>query len=203
MKLISDAFFMQRLTFYAFRHDRSSIEDEDNEEDEAGAGEGGDGGPTESGSREEDTAGGEEGPSLVITKDELTRCPCCRLGVWTPLRVSEARYISLSLRMVSFNGLKSHPGHFHRTVPAHTKVHGLIGQIRGHTGIHSTSLGIYREPSTCPQSALPAQLSLEECGFNGGPHHSPTSAFLYYDYSVEFSDCPILNCDHYINFRKL
>ncbi|XP_059804179.1 uncharacterized protein LOC132379893 isoform X1 [Hypanus sabinus] len=145
----------------------------------------------------------EAGTTLVITKEKLNHSPGCHLGLQSPLQVSEARYVSLALRLISFSTLSSHPGHLQRTVPSHIKVYGLIGQIRAWTGIESTTLRIFKDLSCSQESCLPLELSLEECGFPGGPCHSPTSALLFYDYWIEFGDCPILNCDHYINFRKL
>ncbi|XP_067914673.1 uncharacterized protein [Heterodontus francisci] len=140
---------------------------------------------------------------LSITKEDLTRCPGYHVGLWKPAQVSESRYISLELRIITFNSMKSHPGHFQEMVYSHTKVYGLIGRIRSRTGIESTRLSIFKDQSCSQQSLLPLDLSLEECGFCGGPHHSPPSVLLYYDYSTEFSDCPILNCDHYFTSRKL
>ncbi|XP_072098565.1 uncharacterized protein [Mobula birostris] len=143
----------------------------------------------------------EAGTTLVITKEKLNHCPGCHLGLQSPLQVSEARYISLDLRLISLSNSRSHPGHLQRTVRSHVKVYGLIGQIRAWTGIESTTLRIFKDQSCSQESCLPLELSLEQCGFPGGPFHSPTSALLFYDYWIEFSDCPILNCDHYINFR--
>uniref|UniRef100_UPI00398EAFDE uncharacterized protein isoform X1 n=2 Tax=Pristiophorus japonicus TaxID=55135 RepID=UPI00398EAFDE len=140
---------------------------------------------------------------LVVTKEELNRCPGCHLGLWKPAQVSEARYVSLELRIITFNNMKSHPGHFQEMVYSHMKVYGLISRIRDRTGIASTRLSIFKNQSFSHESLLPLDLSLEECGFCGGPHHSPPSVLLYYDYSIELSDCSILNCDHYFNLRKL
>ncbi|XP_051889276.1 uncharacterized protein LOC127580103 [Pristis pectinata] len=185
------------------RYRQSSIEEEEEEEDEAKEAETDDERTAVRGGKEERGISKEAGTTLVITKEELNRCPSCHLGLWNPVGVSEARYISLELRIISFNDMKCHPGHFQHTVYSHMKVYGLIGQIRGWTGVESTVLNIYRDHSCSRESLLPLELSLEECGFPGGPHHSPTTALLYYDYCIEFSNCPILNCDHYINFRRL
>ncbi|XP_067859936.1 uncharacterized protein [Heptranchias perlo] len=140
---------------------------------------------------------------LVVTKEVLDHRPGCHLGLWKPAQVSEARYVSLELRIITFNSMKSHPGHFQEMVYSHMKVYGLISRIRHRTGIESTRLRVFKDQSSSQKSLLPLDLSLEECGFRGGPHHSPPSVPLYYDYSIEFRDCPILNCDHYFAFRKL
>ncbi|XP_048449382.1 uncharacterized protein LOC109919734 [Rhincodon typus] len=140
---------------------------------------------------------------LSVTKEVLTHCPGCHLGLRKYAQFSESRYISVELRLIIFNNMKTHPGHFQEVVFSQMKVYGLIGRIQEHTGIASNKLSIFKDQSYSQESLLPLDLSLEECGFRSGPHHSPPTVLLYYDYSIEFSDCPILNCDYYFTMRKL
>ena len=56
---------------------------------------------------------------------------------------------------------------------------------------------------TCQvEHRLPLNYTLEQCGIPGGPLRNPPSILLYYDYAVQFTDCPLLNCDHYFGFEK-
>ncbi|XP_048411466.1 uncharacterized protein LOC125463795 [Stegostoma tigrinum] len=142
-------------------------------------------------------------PCLSVTKEVLTRCPDCLLRLRKHAQFSESRYISVELRIITFNNMKTHPGHFQEVVFSQMKVYGLIGRIQGHTGIASNKLSIFKDQSYSQKSLLPLDLTLEECGFHSGPLHSPPTLLLYYDYSIEFSDCPILNCDYYFTTRKL
>ncbi|XP_038634104.1 uncharacterized protein LOC119953668 isoform X3 [Scyliorhinus canicula] len=116
--------------------------------------------------------------------------------------LDKAQYISLVLHIITFNNMQSHPGHFQEVIFSHMKVSGLIDRIQERTGIASTRLRVFKDQSCSTESLLPLELSLEECGFHGGPHQSPPAVLLYYDYSVEFNDCPILNCDYYFTRRK-
>ncbi|XP_072339927.1 uncharacterized protein [Scyliorhinus torazame] len=150
---------------------------------------------------ERETHKGSE-PCLVVTKEVLTPCPGCHLGLWKPMQVSEFRYISLELHIITFDSTQSHPGHFQEVIYSHMKVSGLIGRIQERTGIASTRLRVFKDQSCSPESLLPLELSLEECGFHAGPRQSPPAGLLYYDYSIEFNDCPILNCDYYFTRRK-
>jgi len=55
----------------------------------------------------------------------------------------------------------------------------------------------------CDEEArLSADCTLQECGFEGGPERKPQHLTLYYNYDVEYSDCPLLNCDHYFGHEK-
>ncbi|XP_043571091.1 uncharacterized protein LOC122562307 isoform X2 [Chiloscyllium plagiosum] len=140
---------------------------------------------------------------LLVTKEVSTHCPSCHLGFRKYERLSESRYISVELRIIIFNNMKTHPGHFQEVVYSQMKVSGLISRIREHTGIASNKLSIFKDQSYSQESLLPLDLSLEECGFHSGPHYSPPTVLLYYDYNIEFSDCPILNCDYYFTMRKI
>jgi hypothetical protein len=98
---------------------------------------------------------------------------------------------------VTFEPLRSHPGHFNPIVHAHIPIYGIIQLIQEHAGITSSTLAIFTDKSRSREAMLDPHLTLEECGMMGGPRNNPQEALLYYDYTVEFSSCPLLNCDHY------
>ncbi|XP_041076117.1 uncharacterized protein LOC121295495 isoform X2 [Polyodon spathula] len=115
--------------------------------------------------------------------------------------LQKARFLFVKLWLITFDNVKSHPGHFEEVVRSSIKVYGLIKRIREYVGIESTKLKIFKDKTCSQQSFLPPDQSLEECGFVGGPRQSPYLATLYYDYTVDFHDSPIVNCDHYFGFR--
>ncbi|XP_066560839.1 uncharacterized protein LOC136750022 [Amia ocellicauda] len=186
------------------RMENQKVHDEDGEEEELEENEN-----DEEGIVEEKEGGGgikralneEAAKHLVITKDKLEICAICQLGLWKPPRIGKERFLLLNLRLITFDNVKCHPGNFEEVVPSSIKVYSLIKRIREQVGIESTQLNIFRDKTYSQESVLPPGQSLEECGFIGGPEESPFHAKLYYDYSVEFSDCPILNCDHYFGLR--
>uniref|UniRef100_W5MYA2 EF-hand domain-containing protein n=1 Tax=Lepisosteus oculatus TaxID=7918 RepID=W5MYA2_LEPOC len=144
--------------------------------------------------------GVKEADHLVITRETLERCPVCQLALWkpsAPIRESSHRFLLLNLRLIAFDGVRSHPGHFEDVVPSSIKVYGLINRIQGRVGIGSIRLKIFKDNTYSQESILSPAISLEESGLVGGPPESPTQVTLYYDYSVEFADCSIINCDHY------
>eukprot|EP00062_Callorhinchus_milii_P026024 gi/632987668/ref/XP_007882683.1/ PREDICTED: uncharacterized protein LOC103171703 [Callorhinchus milii] len=118
------------------------------------------------------------------------------------VQTSSPSYVFLELRFLTFNQLNSHPGHFREVTNCDLTVYGLTERVRAHSAIPATKLSIFREPDTSQKSALPEHWSLEDSGILGGSRHSPAPAVLYYDYSVEFRDCPILNCDHNFTGKK-
>ncbi|CAB1342065.1 unnamed protein product [Coregonus sp. 'balchen'] len=83
-----------------------------------------------------------------------------------------------------------------------TRVSSLIRVIEERVGIQTTSLQVFRTRVPSQESFLPPDSSLGECGFSGGPEDSPSQASLFYDYRLEFTDCPILNCDHYFDCKQ-
>lgn len=44
---------------------------------------------------------------------------------------------------------------------------------------------------------LPLNSTLDACGIKGGSRESPVHVILFYDFTVNFTDCMLLNCDHY------
>ena len=73
----------------------------------------------------------------------------------------------------------------------------------------STKLSIFYDKSRSRDAMLPLHLSLQELGYEGGTYDDPDELTLYYDYKVEFTDCPLLLCDHYfgqktdVNIQKM
>lgn len=107
------------------------------------------------------------------------------------------RFILLELRCVTFDMIGKYPGHLKLLVHTHLPVCGLIQMIIAETDISSSKIAVFRDTSRSPESVLPPTMTLEECGFVGEVLTSCEEHVLYYDYTVEFTDCPILMCDHY------
>lgn len=82
-------------------------------------------------------------------------------------------------------------------VPSHATGLELLQVIQDHTDIQSLHLSLFTDKSREPDAVIPTHLSLEDIGYEGGPRHAPQEILVYYDYKVEFTDCPILLCDHY------
>ncbi|XP_058845892.1 uncharacterized protein LOC117423768 isoform X1 [Acipenser ruthenus] len=175
-----------------FQDSKAAYADEGEDLDEGNKG--------EDGTEEERDPTEEAEPVLEFTKEKLEPCAVCQLGLWKPLQ-TDRRFIFVKLRLITFDNVKSHPGHFEEVVRSSIKVYGLIKRIREYVGIESTKLKIFKDKTCSQQSFLPPGQSLEECGFAGGPRQSPYLATLYYDYTVDFHDSPIVNCDHYFGFR--
>ena len=93
--------------------------------------------------------------------------------------------------------MKNYPGHIQILVHTHIPVFGLIQIIMQQTSILTNKLAIFSDKSRSIDCRLPPENTLEEYGFRGGMRESPEEAILYYDYTVEFNDCPLLLCDHY------
>ena len=101
------------------------------------------------------------------------------------------------MKLVTFDNFHKHPAHFSKLVHSHLTVFGLATVIEQETGIQSSQIHIFHRKSREKEYVLAPERTLEECGFKAGTRSSPTEALLYYDYKVEFTDCPILMCDHY------
>lgn len=69
--------------------------------------------------------------------------------------------------------------------------------IRKETNLLSTRLAIFKDNSRHLKSMLPAEYTLEQCGFEGSTMDDPVKIELFYDYKIEFKDCPLLMSDHY------
>lgn len=149
---------------------------------------------TEETYREEDMK-----PALIHTFRAYEHCPSCKLPIWDGqcYREEFPRYIEVLFRLVTFDSYRGHPGHFSKVVHSHMAVQGLVEIIRQETGIQSRRIGIFTDKSRDVEAMLVPDVTLEECGFDGGTQDSPKELLLYYDYAVEFTECPLLMCDHY------
>lgn len=63
------------------------------------------------------------------------------------------------------------------------------------TGIASTKLSIFRDDRRVAESMIEEQTELRELW--GETMDEPEEIELFYDYRVEFLECPILLCDYY------
>ncbi|KAI3359493.1 hypothetical protein L3Q82_013893 [Scortum barcoo] len=105
------------------------------------------------------------------------------------------KFVRLSVRMIPFDSAAAHPGNFEVVLSSDSRVFSLIRMIQDRVGIQTTRLEVFRSRVPAEEARLPAESSLEECGFKGGPEESPPEDTVYYDYRLLFTDCPILNCD--------
>ncbi|ESO96927.1 hypothetical protein LOTGIDRAFT_159681 [Lottia gigantea] len=135
--------------------------------------------------------------SLILSERKPIPCPCCKMGVWQPYREKHPRYVLVDMRLVTFDSFKEHPGHISVLVHSHLSVYGLIEILVQQTHVLSTKLAVFINKTRNLEAMLPVDSSLEDCGYFGNTKESPQEVTLYYDYNVEFTDCPILMCDHY------
>lgn len=106
------------------------------------------------------------------------------------------------MKLKDFISIDKHPGHFQLIAPSHLTVRGLITKIGELSEITSGQLRVYAGRECTQEECLHPRLTLEECGFEGGPHWKPQKGILFYDYFVEYDDCPLLNCDYYFGNTK-
>ncbi|KAM9472372.1 uncharacterized protein ACWYII_007690 isoform 1-T1 [Salvelinus alpinus] len=139
---------------------------------------------------------------LEITREKLQPSPNRQLGLWSSPPPETNRFILLSIRLIPFDYGGAHPGSFEVVLPRSTRVSSLFRVIEERVGIQTTSLQVFRTRVPSQESFLPPDSSLGQCGFTGGPEDSPRQATLFYDYRLEFTDCPILNCDHYFGSKR-
>lgn len=146
---------------------------------------------------------------LISTERVFEHCKCCKLGINGPYMPKYPKFILLELRLVTFNEIKDHSCHIEMLVHAHVPVSSLHQIIIEETGIMSTKLSIFYDKSRSRDAMLPLHLSLQELGYEGSTYDDPEELTLYYDYKVEFTDCPLLLCDHYfgqkveVNIQKM
>lgn len=134
---------------------------------------------------------------LILTERNFEKCKCCKMSINGPYQVKYPKFILLELRLVTFNDIKDYPGHFEVLVHAHIPVSSLHQIIVDETGIMSTKLSIFHDKSRSREAMLPVQKTLQELGYEGDTYDDPEELTLFYDYKVEFIDCPLLLCDHY------
>lgn len=114
---------------------------------------------------------------------------------------SNSRFIRLNVRLIHFDLVAAHPGNFEVVLSSSSRVCSLISQIKDCVGIQTSRLEVFRSRVPTEEACLLPESTLEECGFKGGPEGSPPEATVYYDYSLPFTDCPVLNCDHYFRLK--
>ncbi|XP_067427453.1 uncharacterized protein [Thunnus thynnus] len=129
---------------------------------------------------------------------------CLDQRVHRHLRLSNPekdRFLRLSVRLIPFDSAAAHPGNFEVVLASSSKVFSLIRIIRERVGIQSSRLEVFRSRVSTEEVRLPPESSLEECGFEGGPEETPPETAVFYDYKLPFTDCPVLNCDHYFRAK--
>lgn len=94
--------------------------------------------------------------------------------------------------------LRNHPAHLEVMVQSDTTIYSILQLINQETGIHSTKLSVFADDSRSREAMLVPEATLQDLGFEGDSHDDPQEVTLYYDYKVEFTECPILLCDHYL-----
>ncbi|WAR12424.1 hypothetical protein MAR_026604 [Mya arenaria] len=134
---------------------------------------------------------------LILSERTFEKCKCCKMSICGPYQVKYPKYIDLDLRLVTFNDIKKHPGHIFVRVHSHIPVSSLQELIVEMTGIMSTKLSIFFDKSRSREAMLPLEQTLQDLGFEGDTYDDPEELTLYYDYKVEFIDCPLLLCDYY------
>ncbi|KAM8725146.1 uncharacterized protein AB9X84_004569 [Acanthopagrus schlegelii] len=107
------------------------------------------------------------------------------------------RFVRLRVRLIPFDFSATHPGNFEVVLLTSSRVFRLIQIIQDRVGIQTYRLEVFRSRVPREEARLTPESSLEECGFRGGPEETPPEDTVYYDYTLLFTDCPVLNCDHY------
>ena len=101
------------------------------------------------------------------------------------------------MNLVTFDSFKSHPAHLTELVHSHLTVAGVCQLLVDRTEIVTSQMVVFTDKSREVKYMLMPHKTLEECGFPGGTQDNPEVLTLYYDYKVDFKDCPLLLCDHY------
>nr|XP_022346002.1 uncharacterized protein LOC111138365 isoform X2 [Crassostrea virginica] len=137
---------------------------------------------------------------LIVLPKKSEKCMGgCKMGIDHPYRNKNPRYIWLELRLVTFDReLRNHPAHLEVMVQSDTTIYSILQLINQETGIHSTKLSVFADDSRSREAMLVPEATLQDLGFEGDSHDDPQEVTLYYDYKVEFTECPILLCDHYL-----
>lgn len=115
------------------------------------------------------------------------------------------RYVTLYLRLITFDSYNAYPGHIRLTVPDHMSVYALSKMVIDETDLATRSVSIFREKARSRHGLLDPMCSLEQYRLTGayvdGTHKQSFPTYtLYYDYSPMDirGDCPILKCDYYM-----
>ncbi|CAB1413228.1 unnamed protein product [Pleuronectes platessa] len=104
-------------------------------------------------------------------------------------------------RLIPFDFSAEHPANFQVVLSSSCRVLSLIRIIQDRVGIQTSRLDVFLSRAATEEVRLPPESSLEECGFRGGAEERPPEVTVYYDYKLEFTDCPLLNCDHYFRSK--
>ncbi|XP_070575058.1 uncharacterized protein [Ptychodera flava] len=134
---------------------------------------------------------------LTITKEEIEHCACCKVGLWQPYKNRAPKYVLLHIRLVTFDKVKSYPGHLKERVHSHLTIYGVMQIIFEKAAILTSKLKLFSDKSRSKEALLLPSMTLEDCGFEGDVYQEPEEATIYYDYQTEFHDCPILMSDYY------
>ncbi|XP_035035702.2 uncharacterized protein LOC118122887 isoform X2 [Hippoglossus stenolepis] len=118
-----------------------------------------------------------------------------------PLNPHKDRFIRLSVRLIPFDFSAEHPANFQVVLSSSCRVFSLIRIIQDRVGIQTSRLDVFLSRAATEEVRLPPESSLEECGFRGGAEERPPEVTVFYDYRLEFTDCPLLNCDHYFRSK--
>lgn len=136
---------------------------------------------------------------LIVMPKKSEKCPGCKMGIDQPYRNKNPKYIWLELRLVTFDReLKNHPAHLEALVQSDATIYSILQLINQETGIHSTKLSVFCDETRNREAVLVPESTLQELGYEGDAYDEPQEVTLYYDYKVEFTECPILLCDHYL-----
>lgn len=120
-----------------------------------------------------------------------------------PFNANFPRYLDVKVRLATFDSYEKHPCHLElQGVHCNIQIDNLIKLIGEVSQITSRSMHLFTSNRCKKDEMLHTQYTLAECGFPGGPLVKPEKLTLYYDYDVDFSDCPLLNCDFYFGQPK-
>ncbi|XP_062264490.1 uncharacterized protein LOC133971230 isoform X2 [Platichthys flesus] len=118
-----------------------------------------------------------------------------------PLNPHKDRFVHLSVRLIPFDFSAEHPANFQVVLSSSCRVLSLIRIIQDRVGIQTSRLDVFLNRAATEEVRLPPESYLEECGFRGRAEERPPEVTVYYDYRLEFTDCPLLNCDHYFRSK--
>ena len=138
-----------------------------------------------------------------IYSKELDKPATSGVSLQDPFNANFPRFANINVRLATFDAYPNHPCHLElKGVFVNTEISNLIRVIGETSQITSGSMHLYTSKLCKKDEMLPTQYTLQECGFSGGPLVKPVEITLYYDYDVDFSDCPLLNCDFYFGQPK-
>lgn len=138
---------------------------------------------------------------ILKTHQPFEHCLCCKMAICLPYHEKNPNYVELSFRLVVFEDMQNHPGHFREIVHTHLPIVGLTQMIQNFTGTYSTRIGMFLDNSKHAK-ILDETKTLQDYNIQGGPRRHAPTVNVYYDYSVEFVACPLLSCDHYFSKRN-